>query len=1717
MIAPIFAWYISLENESEYKWEEEDKEYLQKIGKQTWDFFETYINEENNYLMVDNYQEDREKKIVNRTSSTNIGLEILAIISAYDLGFISYKKAIGLIRKIINTINVLSKWNGHLYNWYNTETLEPLIPRYISSVDSGNFIGYLYILKQFLIENKNKQDVGNLIQNVSDLINNTDFSHLYSTKNKLLSVGFNLEENRLTDSYYDFLASEARQASLIAIAKRDIPAKHWHNLSRTLTSLNKYKGLVSWSGTAFEYLMPNINLKRYKGSLLDESSKFSIMSQMEYCKKLEIPWGISESAFNLRDLNNNYQYKAFGIPWLGFKRGLENDFVISPYSTFLSLEDSHKKGIENLKWLEYEGAVGKYGFYEAVDYTKSRLKNDDEKEVVKTYMAHHQGLILLSINNIINNNILRKRFSKNPEIEAVDILLQEKMPMNMIITKEQKEKITNFGDLKDYGYAERCVLRENPYVKDVHIISNDNYKITINELGEGKSEYNGILINKFKETSELKQGIFFYIKNIRNKRIIKVNEKAIVTFAPDKVIFSKQDGNLKIDLYITIDPDKAIEVRRLEIENMGNSEEIFEVISEFEPVISNSKQEDAHPAFNKLFLRINAENDNLIVQRNFNRTGEKIYLGATLHTEDEQIGDFEYEIDKEKYYGKSNFDIPTIIENNGHFTKEDKIILEKIVAMKRTIKIAAKEKAKITLIMNISEDKEEILENLETLKSEEEIIKTFELSRARSEEELKYLQIKSNKLIDYQNLLKYIIKPNYLKKYRYSRNYRIDYLWKFGISGDLPIIFAKIKNLEDIYVIEELIDVFDYYRVKKIPIDLVILNEESNVYEKYVRENIEELISNKQIQFLINRSGGIFLLDKSNLQKEDVDMLEFKARIVIDAAKGGIGSLLKEYSEKLNKMGADNVFRKIETLPIDSSLKEEVYSDKYGDFSEEGKEYKIVIDKENRLPAVWCNILANKFFGTVVTENLGGYTWNKNSRLNRLTAWNNNSLIDIPSEIFYIKDEDENYIWTLNNNINPNSNKYYITHGFGYTVFKNTVDNLEQELEIFVPLKESVKVNKFKFKNNLPQKRKFKLIYYIKTVLGEDEIKTNGNLNVQKIGNILTVKNLVSDDVFRDKVMYVSSDLKIKSYTGEKENFFKGEGLKFPNALFESLNNKNGLGKNSCLGIEFEIELNSFEEKDFCIILGQEETEENILKQIKIFTDKENVKKELEQVKTKWRDTLGILNIKTPLKNMDILVNGWLPYQAISSRIWGRTGYYQSGGAFGFRDQLQDCIGMKFVDEEFLRKQIINCASHQFIEGDVLHWWHEETKKGIRTKISDDLLWLVYAVIEYVVFTGNIEFLNEEVEYLKGDSLKEEEDERYSIFYKSDIKESIFEHCKKSIDRVISLGVDPFPKIGTGDWNDGFNKMGEKGVGESIWLGFFLYDILNRFIPLCEKIGQTECIKKYIEVKEKLKKNLNTIGWDGRWYKRAITDEGNIIGGMNSKECRIDSISQSWAVMSNAGDNDKKFIAIEHAENYLVDKENKIIKLFDPPFEKCEINPGYIKDYLPGTRENGGQYTHASCWLIIAEAMLGFGEKAVEFCELISPINHTKTKDEARKFKLEPYILPADVYSSKGLEGRGGWNWYTGSASWYYKAIIEYIIGFKIENGFIKINPCIPKDWKEFEIRYKYRTSNYIIKIKNPNSKNTGVDKIFVNHSQLSENLIPLEDNGKIYNIEVYM
>ena len=1769
IITPFGMWYISRPKKQIKTVEElneKEKQYIKDIGKRTWNFFDKYLVKENNYLITDNYQEDRKEKIVLRTSSTNIGLSLLAVISANDLGYIEKQKALKLLKEMILTIESLPKWNGHLYNWYQIRTKEPLMPRYISTVDSGNFVGYLFVVKTFLLESieksKEEKEIVELkeLENIVDnLIKNTDFSLLYNNELQMFSIGYNLEENKLTDSYYDLLASEARQASLVAIAKKDVPSKHWNNLSRTLTTLNNYKGLVSWSGTAFEYLMPDINIPRYVGSLLDESCKFMIMSQKEYSKKLNIPWGISEAAFNVKDLKSNYQYKAFGIPWLGLKRGLGDELVVSSYGSILAIGDLPKEEIENLKKLEKEGMLSKYGFYESIDYTPERVEKGKTSSVVKTYMAHHQGLILLSINNLFNNKILVQRFLKNPEMQAISVLLQEKMPEAGVITKETKEKVEKLK-YKDYeDYIKLTFNKIDGKIITGNVIASDDYVVAMNQKGEGLSKYKNIYINRFKRTEDYSQGIFFAMKNIKTKKIWSSNylfnnkNNYQISFMPDKCEQEIIEGNIKTKIETTICSNEPVELRRVKLENIGNEEEIIEITSYFEPILSKKEDDYAHPVFNNLFLitKYDEETKSLIIKRKKRQKEEKeIYLAVNLSTNSETIGDLEYEINESRFVGRGNFGIPKMIENSIPLSKKTGLVTEPIIALKKTLKIKPQETVYVDLILSVGEEEKKVKENLEKYLIFENVKNEFQLSKARVEAENRYLGVKGRETVIYQKILSYIIFGSPLKSVKLKKlitgEYKQSDLWKYGISGDLPIILVKLQDVNDSYIVKEVLKAYEFFRSKNVETEIVILDEEKHSYENYVREEIENQILNKHMAYLKNTRAGIFLLSKNEIDKKDISLLELVAEVIIDSKKGGlennIRELEEEYLEKTESFNEkeNNIIyeeEKDEDIDILKNNEKLKYYNEYGGFSEDGKEYLIRVSKENRLPTVWSNILANEKFGTVITENNGGYSWYKNSRLNRVSAWNNSPVLDIPSEIIYIKNE-EGKTWSLGLNPMPDNRNYNIIYGFGYSKYIHKSSGVEQELEVFVPSEDACKISILNLKNTTPNRKKFKLYYYIKPVIGEDEIKTSKYIETKldKNNNIVYSKNLYKREE-EDYLIYISSSEEIKSFTGDKNSFLGLGGLSNPDGIKKGkLNNDLGLGKESCIAYEIEVELESFSNKEISFILGADENLIDCKNVSYKYSKINNCKQELLKVKNKWKEILGRLQIYTPIESTNILLNGWIAYQTIMSRLIGRSGYYQSGGAFGFRDQLQDTLGLKYLDTNIMKNQIIKHSKHQFIEGDVEHWWHEETGRGIRTRFSDDLLWIVFVTIEYINFTGDKSILEIETPFLKGEELQQGIDEKYDKYQETEEKFSIYEHCIRAIEKSLNFGENRLPKIGSGDWNDGFSTVGNKGKGESVWLGFFLYYILDKFIPIIREKEQAqeqrevqekeEKIKvdknnsylseKYEKIKQELKRALNTKAWDGRWFKRAFMDDGNILGTMENEECRIDSIAQSWSVISNAGDNDKKYISMESLENHLVDKENGIIKLLDPPFEKSKLEPGYIKAYMSGVRENGGQYTHAAIWVIIAESILKFGEKALEFYRMINPIEHTRTKDAVNKYKVEPYVMPADIYGQGNLVGRGGWTWYTGSSSWYYKAGIEYILGLKIEKGYLTIEPCIPKDWKEYQMQYKYKESIYNIKVKNENNKNYGVTKVLLDNIEV-ENKIKLDGERRIYNIEVIL
>ena len=1319
------------------------------------------------------------------------------------------------------------------------------------------------------------------------------------------------------------------------------------------------------------------------------------------------------------------------------------------------------------------------------------------------------------------------------------------MPENVIITKEQKEKVERIKTIDYEAYGVREYTKPYDKLKHINIVSNEDYSVIIDQKGDGYSKYKDIAINRFKKTDIIQEGINFFFKNIKTKRIwtfgqmnyLSTADKYNVCFSPDKSKFVRQDGGIETITSIYVMPDTPVEIRRVELKNLGNTEETIEVNAVLEPILSSLEQDYSHKAFNNLFLTFEfLEDTNTILAKRKSRDGKHkdIYMAVNLYTEDSTIGELEYEIDKERFVGRQNVELPNAVENSIPLGRNLRREPDPIIAMRRTITILPSQRISLNLIIAVSEEKENAIKLIQENMNNEKIIRSMNLAKAKVEAESMYLGLKIKDIEKYQNMLKYLIYQNPLKLLMYKgkipEEATVSELWKYGISGDLPILLIKIKDVSDIDVVKDALKAYEYYRVKNIKIDLVILNDEKKTYDNYVYEEIQNAILDRNLSYMQNVNGGIFVLN--NIEKQSKRIIEYRANLLINAHLGNIERQIKdyeeEYIEKIKDVG--NEERKPQILQEEIERKalnadELKYYNEYGGFSKDGTEYVIRVNKDEKLPTVWSNIMANEKFGTVVTEGMGGYTWYKNCRLNRLTAWDNNQVTDVPSEIIYLEDMDTKKIWSLGVNPTPDNNDYYITYGFGYSKYLHSSNGILQNLKIFVPKEDSSKVQILHLENKLAKKKELKIVYYVKPVLDEDEIKSNGyiDLKYDNKTNILTLENQAKEKNNRS-IMYITCSEKIESYTGNKEFFIVKGTIKNPEGIRKlELDRENSLGKNEAIAIELKIKLEAFERKDIVITIGADDNSLNVQDTAYKYQNVNNAINEYENTKRHWRDLLGNIKVDTPMESMNIMLNGWLLYQTLCSRMLAKTGYYQSGGAYGFRDQLQDCIGLKYISPEILKKQIIKHAMHQFKEGDVEHWWHEETNRGIRTRFSDDLLWLPYMVAEYINFTGDWSILKEKVEYLEGPVLEEGVDEKYDLYLPSQEKESIYKHCIKAIEKSLNFGENGLPKIGSGDWNDGFSTVGNKGKGESVWLGFFQYNVLDKFSKLCEKYGDEleENIEtsnsgkirseKYKKIMENLRKNLNTNAWDGRWYKRAFMDDGNVLGSIQNEECRIDSIAQSWATISNAGDNDKKYISMESLEKHLIDKEAGIIKLLDPPFEKSKLEPGYIKAYIPGTRENGGQYTHGAIWAIIAESLLGFGDKASEYFRMINPIEHSRTKEEAKRYKVEPYVIAADIYGGS-LAGRGGWTWYTGSSSWMYEAGIKYILGLRVEGNILKIEPCIPNNWNEYSIKYKYGNSIYNIKIIR---KNMQEKKVYLDGKELESNEISLNGNGGVYGVEV--
>ncbi|MFA9399057.1 MAG: GH36-type glycosyl hydrolase domain-containing protein, partial [Clostridiaceae bacterium] len=1832
ILSPITAYYISIDYKTnKQQLNREEKKEFRKISRKTFAYFEDFVNKDTNYIAPDNFQEEPYRGLAMRTSPTNIGMTLLANVAAYDMGYLGVASITERLKNSLNSIDGLEMYKGHFYNWYDIENMTPLYPKYISTVDSGNLAGYLWVIEEGLkdiiadndinknffrglrdvvdlsneeiyenlnikdyfkleddiekenilsllidmvkksatIEKKNNsefywceklkdqclsyikdiykfypeyrsnsknrliyvkakanineygEELYKIVKKLDQMVKDMDFSILYSKNKDIFSIGYNIERDALDGCYYDLLASESRQASFVAISKGDVNTKHWFNLGRPTAYMgNKSRGLVSWSGTMFEYLMPLLIMKNFKGSLLDQTYKSVVEGQEHYLKNQKIPWGISESAYYNFDLNMNYQYKAFGVPGIGLKRGLANELVISPYATILASMVDFKASILNMKRISEYGGEGRYGFYEAIDFTKGRATKG---KIVKCFMVHHLGMSLLALDNVLNNDILQNRFHRIPQVIATELLLEERNIKKIVYNREN-------GISKDLGSYHKVndIVRNYSTCKNKEVetllLSNGETHLMITNSGSGYCKNNEVYFYRWRQDSIKNDlGSFIYVKDVDNDDYFsstyqpckKNSDKYRVCFNLDKAEFHMENNGINTDTEITLSEEDNCEVKKMTIKNEREDEAIIEITSYLEVTIAPYNQDLVHPAFSNLFINTDyiEELETLYAFRRPRQQIEKNrYLMQTVAVQGEEIGLTTFESSRFNFIGRGgNLTNPYAMQMNITLKNTKGIVIDPIIAIRKRIKIKPHKSAIIAFTTAYCDTIEQIMVISKKYKYMEKINRTFQLSKIEKDLELKYLSLKASEANLFQLMAAKIIYINStcLKREDNIKNITLGQssLWAYGISGDSPIVLLKISKDRGINLLNQTIKAYEYLTMKGLKLDVVVLSYDNSTYSHPMYDRACELTSCSNSKYNKINAGSLFIFQESSLDKEVENLLFALARIVLDSSKGSIMSQIKEKNYLIED---NNIITKKEKAYNSKSFSYEkedlIFNNSYGGFNEKDRTYDIILKDYKNTPAPWCNVIANKNFGFLISEMGVAYSWCKNSRENKISSWSNDPVKDGEGELFYLRDEETGDIFSITPKPIRDKGEYIVKHGFGYSTFKHYCNGIVGELTCFVSADKNVKVSIIKLRNNSSKDRIISVTAYVDLVMGVVKENTTQNITsyFNKDKNYVYCKNPYNIP-FKDLIAYIKIYGGEKtSYTASRDDFIgKCGSLEAPNGLEKKeLSSVFGAGFDPCLCSQSKIKIKKEEEKYIYVILGEEDNTEKIDQIISEYENREKCFNELNITKKYWEEILNKIQVKTPDKSFDLLVNGYLLYQSLCCRILSRTGFYQCGGAFGFRDQLQDVMSLHYIDPSIEREHILYSASRQFLEGDVQHWWHPYVESGIRTKFSDDLLWLPYVVIDYIKTTNDRGILEEKVAYIEDSLLGEYEDERYSIARKSNVEGSIYDHCTRAIERSLKFGSHNIPLMGSGDWNDGMNQVGNKGLGESVWLGWFIASILKDFIPICEEKQDLDRVIKYKETLEFIKKNIDKNAWDGDWYRRAYFDNGAPLGSSSNTECRIDSLSQSWSVISGAGDIKKSLRAMKAVEDNLYLKEKGMLLLLTPPFNKSKLEPGYIKGYVPGVRENGGQYTHASVWVILAEIMLKKGDLAYEMFSQINPINHSNNKLACEIYKVEPYVMTADIYAKEPHVGRGGWSYYTGAAGWMYRVSVEGILGLKVFGDNLIIDPCIPDSFNEFEIRYKWKNSVYEIKVERGDKKGLYLD------GEKMQDSIHLEDDS---------
>jgi len=1528
-----------------------------------------------------------------------------------------------------------------------------------------------------------------------------DFAFLLDPERKLLSIGYSLTENSLDANCYDLLASEARLASLFAIAKGDVSTRHWFRLGRAATPLGRGAALISWSGSMFEYLMPSLVMRAPAGSLLSETNRLVVKRQQEYGESLGIPWGISESAYNARDIEFTYQYSNFGVPGLGLKRGLSENRVIAPYATGLAAMIDPHGTLRNYARIADMGGNGPYGFYEALDFTPSRLPEGQDVAIVRNVMAHHQGMTIVAIANTLQNGRMRERFHRDPMIMASELLLQERTPRDVPIAHPRAEEVkTSASEARRTIHTTRRV-KPNPGGAPVtHLLSNGRYAVMLTATGAGYSRWGEMAVTRWREdVTRDDWGSFIFLKDTGSGEIWSpgaysadtATQSQDVFFAEDRAEFIRHDGTLTTVMDVLVSGEDDGEVRRISLTNTGRKPREIELTSYCELVLTTPATDNAHPAFAKMFVQTEylPEFGALVATRRKRAPGEsEIWAAHFAIVEGDISADPQYESDRLKFLGRGNeIGRAAAVVGEEPLSNTVGTVLDPIFSLRHRVVVAPGKLARVAFWTLVASSREELMVLLDTHHSRSAYDRVKTLAWTQAQVQLRHLDVEPEEAADFQRLAAPILYAD--PEFRAAPEVilrgagRQSGLWPLSISGDLPIVLLRISDMEDMPQVRQLLRAHEYWRMKQLGVDLVIINERASSYVQDLQNSIESAVRANQARPPLPAElaqGTVHVLRADLISGESRALLNSVARVSLSAHHGLIADQLARMPAAALPSApvSDRTPRTLAPqMPAPTGLE---FFNGIGGFDSDGTEYVIVLQSGDQTPAPWINVIANPEFGFQVSATGSGYTWAQNSRENQLTQWSNDPVAEPMGEAIFIRDEASGAVWSPTAQPIRDEGTYVARHGFGYSRFEHTANGIAASLLQYVPLKDPIKISRLTLTNRTDRVRRLSVTTYAEWVLGTARGANGPFIATERdTATGALFARIPWNTAFPDRVAFADLGGRQTAWTADRTEFIGRNGSLDQPAVLSGdklLSGKTGAGLDPCSALQCQIELAPGQSMEIVAFLGQCATSDDAAALIARYrvADLDAV---LAEVTGHWAALTGSVQVKTPDRAMDIMLNGWLLYQTLACRIWARSGFYQASGAYGFRDQLQDGMALTFARPHETRQHILRAAARQFVEGDVQHWWLPHSGQGVRTRISDDRVWLAFATATYIGAAGDPAILDEMVPFLEGPILAEG---AHDAFFEPEVSEdsaTLFEHCARGLDQCLELtGANGLPLIGTGDWNDGMSRVGEGGKGESVWLGWLLVRTIALFAPFAETRDPVRA-KRWLAHAASVTAALEAAAWDGEWYRRATFDDGSWLGSAGSGECEIDSIAQSWAALSGAADPGRATTAMAALDRRLIDEENGLALLFTPPFDKTQRDPGYIKGYPPGLRENGGQYSHAAMWAILAFAKMGQSEKAHALFSLINPINHALTPDAAGVYKVEPYVVAADVYSVAPHTGRGGWNWYTGSAGWMYRAGVEGILGIRREGDVLVIEPCIPRQWQGFSARVEVEGTSWDISV----------------------------------------